>query len=134
LGFALENYDMVGRWRTNDPGGPVDSSARLPDGTEFTGATDFKKYLVERRAEDFTRSLTESVLAYALGREIAYYDTPAVNTIVDAVKSSGYHARTLLRQVVASYPFRFQNPDGREKGTGNREHAGVVRNAGRRSP
>jgi hypothetical protein len=108
LGFALENFDWVGRWRVTDPAGPVDTNGRLPDGTELDGIADLKAYLVEYRKDDFTRAVAESMLAYVLGRELEYFDQYAIQQILQAVRADGYRARTLVAEIASSYPFRFR--------------------------
>src|SRR5258705_10142853 len=74
LGFALENFDAVGRWRTNDEGGtPIDASGVLTDGLHFQGVDGLRTVLLDRR-EQFVRTVTEKLMTYALGRQIEYYD------------------------------------------------------------
>ncbi len=107
-GFALENFDWIGRWRAKDPAGPVDARGQLPDGTELHGPDELKTYLIETRKDDFTRALTEGVLAYALGRELKYFDEHAIRGIVAAVGEDDYRARTLIQEVAMSYPFRYR--------------------------
>src|SRR5204863_5172583 len=81
-GFALENFDAIGRWRTvDDSFNPIDPSGALPDGTTFTGLADFREALV-RRPERFATTVAEKLLTYALGRGLEYYDMPAVRKIV----------------------------------------------------
>ena len=107
-GFALEHFDWIGRRRSRDPAGPIDASARLPDGTELGGVAELKAYLAEHRKDDFTRALTERMLAHALGRELDYFDEHAIGQIVSAVRRDGYRARTLIREIATSYPFRYR--------------------------
>ena len=111
IGFGLENFDFVGRWRTRDPGGSIDASGKLPDGTRFRGPAELKQYLLAQRGDDFTRSLTRNLLAYALGREIGPGDETAVQHIVQTVKSDGYRIQTLIREIVLSEPFRYRIAD-----------------------
>ena len=82
IGFALENYDAVGRWRANDAGEPIDASGRLPDGTAFDGPAGLNALLLSRYKDDFVRTSVEKLLTYALGRGLEYYDNPAVRTII----------------------------------------------------
>ena len=77
VGFSLENYDAVGRWRTVDEGKPIDVSGSLPDGSKFQGATGLRKALLSR-PENFATTLTEKLLTYGLGRGVEYYDAPAI--------------------------------------------------------
>ncbi len=106
LGFALENYDVVGGWRDQEGGKPVDAAAKLPDGTEVDGPDGLKRALLERR-EDFLRNLAKRMLGYALGRGLTPADACAVETIMDRVEASDAKAWTLIEQVVTSDPFSF---------------------------
>ncbi len=110
IGFGLENFDFVGRWRTRDPGGPIDASGELPDGSQFAGPAGLKQYILAHRTPDFVRSLTRNLLAYSLGREIGSEDDEAVQHIVQAVQSDGFRIRTLFREIVLSEPFRRRPP------------------------
>jgi hypothetical protein len=86
LGFALENFDPIGRWRTQVSGQTVDASGELPGGVVIVGPEALKQVLLERK-QLFLRHLTEKMLAYALGRGVEYYDIPAVKRITEAVAS-----------------------------------------------
>lgn len=108
LGFALENFDWIGRWRDSDPAGPVDSSARLPNGRQLSGVSDLKTFLIAERADEFTAALTRAMLKYALGRDLDYFDEHTVEDIVSQVKADDYRARTLVKTIVRSYPFCFR--------------------------
>jgi len=110
LGFGLENFDAIGRYREREAGKPVDATGVMPDGTAFSGVVELKRYLLEHRRDDFLRNVTDRLLAFLLGRELQYYDEPAIAKIVEATKSDGYRARTLVKQVVMSYPFLNQHP------------------------
>jgi hypothetical protein len=105
LGFALENYDAIGKWRTMDGGFPVDSSGVLPGGKRFSSPAEMRMILSERVPE-FSRTLTEKLLIYALGRGLERYDRPTVNDITKRVAASGYGFQTLVREVVRSLPFQ----------------------------
>jgi hypothetical protein len=107
-GFALENYDLVGRFRTVDAGGKVDPSGRMPDGTTFSNFQEFRDYLVKRRAHDFVRNVAGRMLAYALGRELDYRDEGALRKIVANVEADGNRVGTLVREIVRSAVFGFQ--------------------------
>ena len=108
LGFAMENYDWIGRWRENDPAGPIDPQASLPDGKPLTGVADLKTFLITERSDQFTAALARAMLTYALGRELEYYDEDAIQRIVAEVKANGYRSRTLVKAIARSYPFRFR--------------------------
>ena len=105
LGFALENYDAIGKWRTMDGGFPVDSSGKLPGGKTFSNAADLRQILSHRQFE-FARLLTEKLLIYALGRGLERYDRPTINEITKRMETSGYGFQTLVREVVRSLPFQ----------------------------
>jgi hypothetical protein len=83
----------------------------LPDGTTFTGPAGLKQALLETRHDDLVRQVVSKMLAYALGRQLEYYDEPAVRTILAALEADDYRLQTLLQQIVASYPFQYKkNP------------------------
>ncbi|MDE0124812.1 MAG: DUF1592 domain-containing protein [Bryobacterales bacterium] len=109
VGFAFENFDAVGRWRTHDEGVPVDASGSLPDGTRFSGPGGFRKALLDR-PELFVSTLAEKLLTYALGRGLEYYDAPAVRKIVRDSMQQDYRFSSLVLGVVRSTPFRMRNP------------------------
>ena len=109
VGFAFENFDAVGRWRTHDEGVPVDASGRLPDGTEFSGPSGFRKALLDR-PELFVSTTAEKLLTYALGRGLEYYDAPAIRKIVRDSMQQDYRFSSLVLGVVRSTPFRMRNP------------------------
>jgi hypothetical protein len=106
LGFALENFDPIGRWRvTYGKSSPIDASGELPGGKSFTDLAGLKKILVERK-DLFARMLTERLLTYACGRRVEGFDQPVVRRIAAALPGQDYGLRTLLEQVVLSEPFR----------------------------
>ena len=105
LGLALENFDLVGRWRDQEDGHPIDATAELTDGTKLAGAADLRRALLSR-SDAFVTSLTERLLTYALGRELEHYDRPAVRAIVREAARSGTTLAALIQAIVASEPFR----------------------------
>ena len=107
LGFALENFDGIGRWRTMDGATPIDASGALPDGTAFDGPAEFRAALVERR-EEFVRTFTEKLLTYALGRPVGHHDMPAVRAILRGAEPGGYRWSSLILGIVDSPPFRMR--------------------------
>ncbi|MEX2262239.1 MAG: DUF1592 domain-containing protein [Bryobacteraceae bacterium] len=107
LGFALENYDVIGRWRDEDGGKPVDNSGELPDGTKFQGPDGLKAALLERK-DLFIHNLTSKMLGYALGRGLTLKDSCTVDAIVAQLKENDYSARTLIEAIVLSVPFRYR--------------------------
>ncbi|MDX1931674.1 MAG: DUF1592 domain-containing protein, partial [Capsulimonadales bacterium] len=105
LGFGLENFDAVGRWRTRDGASPVEASGSLPDGKSFVGPRQLAAVLRRDRAT-FTRALTGKLLTYALGRGLERYDRPTVERIASVVERNGYRSSVLFREIVLSLPFR----------------------------
>lgn len=104
IGFALENYDGVGRWRDADHVGPIDARATLPDGRELDGVVGLKDALLAE-PERVARAVTEALLVYALGRSLEPADVPVVDGIVADLAQGGWGTRRLVRAVVRSYPF-----------------------------
>lgn len=104
LGFALENFDPLGRWRDKDGEHAIDSSGKLPGGESFAGPAELKTILLSKR-ELFARCLTEKMLTYALGRGLEYYDRPAVNRIVKSIEKDEYRFSALVEEIVTSEPF-----------------------------
>jgi hypothetical protein len=104
LGFALESFDGLGKYRTVSDGQPIDTSASLPDGTEFDGISGLRELVLKQRAE-FVRTFTEKLLAYALGRSVEYYDLPVVRKIAAEVASNDYRWSSVVSAVVKSVPF-----------------------------
>jgi hypothetical protein len=105
LGFGLENYDAIGRWRTADGKFPVDSSGTLPNGKSFKTPAQLV-VLLKDDLEDFSRCLTEKMLTYALGRGVERYDRRTVDEINRKLAASDYRFRTLIHEVVHSLPFQ----------------------------
>ena len=110
LGFALENFDAIGGWRSTEAGSPIDSSGVLPDGTRFEGASGLRKILLDRR-EDFVRNVTEKLLTYALGRGTEYYDAPTVRSIMREAVISDYRWSSLISGIVKSTPFQMRRSE-----------------------
>ncbi|MCM8535968.1 MAG: DUF1588 domain-containing protein [Lentisphaeraceae bacterium] len=105
-GFALENYDNIGRWRDNERRGvPIDSSMILKNGIKTNDISGFKKYLLKYKGNDIRRSLIERVLSYALGRKLQYYDEPAIQKIITHMKKNKDKSHSLIEGVILSYPF-----------------------------
>ena len=110
LGFSLENYDAIGRWRTQDGTLPIDSSGVLPDGQKFQGASEMKKILSENRGA-FAECLTEKMMTYALGRGVEGYDRAATKKIVAGMAADNYRFSNLISGIVDSVPFRMGRGD-----------------------
>ena len=107
-GFAMEQYDAIGRWRTrSESNEPIDASGVLPDGTEFDGVAGLRDALLERR-ELFVTTLTEKLMTYALGRGVEYYDAPTVRAIVRESEQNNDRFSSLILGVVRSAPFQLR--------------------------
>ncbi|MET0291706.1 MAG: DUF1592 domain-containing protein, partial [Steroidobacteraceae bacterium] len=106
LGFALENFDAIGTWRTVDRAAsePIDSAATMPDGRHFTGPESMRKVLLER-PDQFVQTLTEKLMTYALGRLVEYEDMPRVRAIVRDAREHDYRFSSLVMGVVRSDAF-----------------------------
>ncbi|MEO8315851.1 MAG: DUF1588 domain-containing protein, partial [Pseudomonadota bacterium] len=111
LGFGLENYDAIGKWRTQDGSFPVDSSGVLPSGRSFSNPAEMRQILVEL-LPDFSRTLTEKMLIYSLGRGLERYDKPTVRDITTRLAASDYGLQTLISEVVRSLPFQSRRAEG----------------------
>ncbi len=111
LGFALENFDAVGAWRTRDAGLPVDASAVLADGTtSFDGPAGLRRVLLDRSAQ-FVETVTEKLLTYALGRGIEHYDRPVIRAITRAAREDDHRWSSLILGIVESTPFRMRRSE-----------------------
>ncbi|HYR85765.1 MAG TPA: DUF1592 domain-containing protein [Terriglobia bacterium] len=107
IGFAMENFDALGKWRDRDSGNRIDASGVLPDGTRFEGMPGLRKMLLDHSGE-FVSTVSEKLLMYALGRNLQYYDEPAVRRIVRDAASSRYTFSSLVLGVVKSVPFQMR--------------------------
>ena len=107
LGFALENFNAVGQYRSIDPDtrGPIDASGTLPDGTEVASAADLRRALA-KHPEKFVQALTENLMTFALGRQLDYRDMPAVRAIVRNAAKNDYRFESIVLGVVQSEAFR----------------------------
>nr|WP_309694526.1 DUF1592 domain-containing protein [Armatimonas sp.] len=107
VGFSLENFDAIGRWREIEAGGRIDASGGLPDGSQFTGVTGLEQAL-RKRPEQFVRTLTERLLMFGLGRIVDEKDAPAVRNIVRQAKADNYRFSSFIVGIVNSTPFRMR--------------------------
>ena len=112
IGFALENYDAIGRWRDKDGDSPIDASGKLPDGAEFVGPAGLTKLLLTDYRDDFVRTVTQKLLTYALGRGLEHYDQPAVRSIARQAARENYSMSALVTALVESTPFRMRRTPG----------------------
>jgi hypothetical protein len=116
IGFALENFDADGTWRAESDGASIDASASLPDGTTFDGIDGLRSLLVTHK-EDFARTFTSKLLAYALGRGIEYSDLPAVRRIARDAAANDYRWSSIISGIVNSTPFRMSVVSHRDQST-----------------
>jgi hypothetical protein len=105
LGFSLENFDALGRWRTTSDGFPVDASAALPDGSRFEGVAGLRTLLLKQR-EDFVRTFTDRLLSYSIGRGTEASDWPAIRKIVRETAAEDHRWSSIILAIVRSTPFQ----------------------------
>ncbi len=108
IGFGLENFDGVGRWRDQDGDFAIDPAGRLSSGEAFQGPAELKRILLTAKREEFLRCVAAKMLTYALGRGLEYYDQCAVNEISRQLRQGDYRASALVMAVVNSVPFQMQ--------------------------
>ena len=108
IGFSLDNFDGIGRWRTSEANTPIDASAVLVDGTKFSGPTGLRDMLMAHQ-DQFIRTVTEKLMTYALGRGVEYYDEPAVRSIMRSAAASGNTLTALILGVTKSVPFQMRS-------------------------
>ena len=113
LGFGMENFDAIGRFRETDAGQPLDTSGTLPGGKMFSGPQELIAVLKQRDC-DFAKAFTNKLLTYALGRGLEYYDRCAVDKIVETVKQQDFKFSVLIGEIVKSRPFRLRRSEGSE--------------------
>jgi hypothetical protein len=108
IGFGLENFDAIGRWRDKDGQAPVDAAGKLKSGEEFKDAVQLSAILVDRKKDDFVHCLAEKMMTYALGRGVEAYDRPAVEGVVKAMDGDGDRFSALVLAIVKSMPFQME--------------------------
>jgi hypothetical protein len=114
LGFALENFDAIGRWRDQEGGEPIDSSASFPDGTKFKGAGELQRMLTNTELQTFLRCFVEKLMTFALGRGLEYEDQCAIDAIVQATAQDEYRVHAIIVAIAESEPFRKRQNRGVE--------------------
>jgi hypothetical protein len=107
LGFALENFNAIGKYRTRDGEVTIDPSGTFPDGTKFAGPAEFRAVLLSHQ-DQFVRTFVEKLLTYSLGRGLDYYDMPAIRAIMRDAAKSEYRWSAIVLEVVKSVPFRMR--------------------------
>jgi cytochrome c551/c552 len=115
IGFALENYDGVGRWRDEDAGVRIDASGTLPDGTEFRGPAGLTQLMVSKYRDDFVRTAIEKLMIYALGRGVEHYDNPTIRAIARQAARDNYRISSLILGIINSTPFQMRQAESGTK-------------------
>jgi hypothetical protein len=109
LGFALENFDAIGRWRTTgEDHAPIDASAALPDGTAFAGPVGLRTVLVVRR-DEFAATIADRMLTFALGRGVEYFDRPSLRAVMRQTREQDYTWSSIIMGIVTITPFQMRS-------------------------
>ena len=111
IGFAMENFDAIGRWRERDGQQPIDATGVFPEGTKFDGIPGLKKELL-RQPEQFVGTIAERLLMYAIGRNLQYYDAPTVRAVMREAKASNNTLASLVIGIAKSRPFQMREAGG----------------------
>jgi hypothetical protein len=112
IGFGLENFDAIGRWREkNDEGLAIDSAGKLPNGKDFSSPAELKGLLAQKEA-DLARNFTQRLMAYALGRQLEGYDQIVVDRLLAEIAKDGYRTRSIISEVITSYLFTYRRIKG----------------------
>jgi hypothetical protein len=115
VGFALENFDAVGAWRTREPGGPIDASGQLADGTKVNGVVTLRDAILDK-PDLFVATMTEKLMIYALGRGVDARDMPAVRGVIRGAEKNDYRFSSIVLGIVRSVPFQMRTTPGEESG------------------
>jgi hypothetical protein len=108
LGYAMENFDAVGNWRTEEEGESVDVSGKLSSGEEFNGIDELQTFLLENKKQSIVRCITQKLFVYGIGRGLTYKDRKAVDQVVASFEEDQVNFADLLFQVFVSQPFQFK--------------------------
>jgi hypothetical protein len=111
VGFALENFDAVGAWRTREPGGPIDASGQLTDGTKVNGVVTLRDAILDK-PDLFVATMTEKLMIYALGRGVDARDMPAVRAVLRDAARNDNRFSSIVLGIVRSVPFRMRMTPG----------------------
>jgi mono/diheme cytochrome c family protein len=111
IGFAMENFDAVGRWRERDGQQPIDATGVFPEGTKFEGIPGLKQELL-RQPEQFVGTVAERLLMYAIGRNLQYYDAPTVRAVMRDAEPADHTLASLVLGIVKSRPFQMREAGG----------------------
>jgi hypothetical protein len=112
MGFALENFDVIGRWRTRDDGGEINASGQLANGVSFSGPKGLKNVLLQD-SEQYVRGTVEKLMTYALGRELDSRDQPTVREVMRSTEANRYRFWDLIVAIVKSVPFEMRQTQER---------------------
>jgi hypothetical protein len=107
LGFGLENFDPIGRWRDKTSGEPIDASGELPNGDKFAGPKELKDVLLKRK-DEFVRNLSRKMLGYAMGRGLGTLEQCVVKDACDALAADDYRPSAMIEQIVMSKAFQYR--------------------------
>jgi hypothetical protein len=110
VGFAMENFDAIGRWRTEEHGEPINASATMVDGTKIDGTVDLRNALL-KYSDRFVQTTTEKLMTYALGRGLEYYDMPTVRAITRDAAKNDYRFSNIIMGIVASDAFQLREAE-----------------------
>ena len=129
IGFSLENFDLIGKWRAMDGGKAIDATSQLVDGTQLNGPASLRQALLSR-SDVFVRTMTEKLLTYGTGRGLKYYDMPAVRSIARDAARNNNRFSSIILGIVKSDPFQMKvkqaeaqaQSELRPKGSGRRNH------------
>jgi hypothetical protein len=110
LGFGLENFDGIGRWRTVDANAPVDASGVLPNGAKFNGPAEFRQALI-KNPDAFLTTMLQKLMTYGLGRGVEYYDMPTIRKVLRDARENEYRWSSLIMGIVTSNPFQMRNSE-----------------------
>jgi hypothetical protein len=121
----MENFDAIGRWRTEEHGVPIDASARLVDGTEIDGMVDLRNALL-KYSDRFVQTTTEKLMIYALGRGVEYYDMPTVRAIARGAAKDDYRFSSIILGIVESDAFRMRAAENEGRDARGRATQGAV--------
>jgi mono/diheme cytochrome c family protein len=111
IGFAMENFDAIGRWRERDGQQPIDATGVFPEGTKFEGIPGLKKELL-RQPDQFVGTVAERLLMYAIGRNLQYYDAPTVRAVIRGAELANQTLASLVLGIVKSRPFQMRQAGG----------------------
>jgi hypothetical protein len=111
IGFGLENFDPIGRWRDEEAGQLIDTEGVLPSGETFNGPQELKAILLKRK-NNFARHVSRKMLGYALGRALTQYDSCVIEKGIKALQENDYRASALITEIVLSSPFRYRYSGG----------------------